>query len=138
MCAAVSLPLPSPTCSECGKHEFYPDEPEIIETKFELVLARLSKLKEKTQNETMTETSLVTENNKMADAIEYFKGTVADLREENDGIKTLVEIKQNEWIQIESRQSSNKPRTTAIPPTTIENRFAALTIKVKYYRRSYW
>ena len=67
----------------------------------------------------MTETSLVTENNKM----------VAELREENDGIKKLLDIKQNEWMQFESRQSSNKPTTTAIPPTTIENRFDVLTIE---------
>ena len=127
MCTAMSLPLPSPTCSECGKHEFYPNELE-IEAKFELVLARLSKLEEKPQNETTTETSVVTENNKMVAEIEYLKATVAELREENDGIKTL-DIKQNEWIQIDSRQSSNKPTTTAFPPTTIENHFDALTIK---------
>ena len=41
MCAVMSLPLPSPTCSECGKHELYPNELE-IEAKFELVFARLS------------------------------------------------------------------------------------------------
>jgi hypothetical protein len=40
-----------------------------------------------------------------------------------------LDIKQNEWIQIESRQSSNKPTTTAIPPTTTENRFDVLTIE---------
>ena len=40
-----------------------------------------------------------------------------------------MDIKQNEWIQIVSRQSSTKPTTTAIPPTTTENRFDVLTIE---------
>ena len=40
VCAARSLPLPSPTCSECSKHEFCLDQTE-IEAKFEMVLALL-------------------------------------------------------------------------------------------------
>jgi chromosome segregation ATPase len=103
LCAAMSLPLPSPTDNEREKDETFVDSYREIEEKLEMVLSRLSKLEEKSQSEKRAQSLLVAENNKMAAEITCLTTTVNELREENESIRTLLDNKQNEWIQVESR-----------------------------------
>ena len=69
---AMSLPLPSRTCSECGVDESHPDHTE-MECKLKEVLSRLSKLEEKTINEKKAESVLIESNKIMAAEIESLK-----------------------------------------------------------------
>ena len=57
--------------------------------------------------------SVLTESNKvMAAEIESLKATVAKLREENDTIRNLLDVKQSEWIETESKRKTCKPKSS--------------------------
>ena len=58
---AMSLLLPSRTCSECGVDESHPDHTE-MECKLKEIVSRLSKLEEKTMNEKKAESVLIESN----------------------------------------------------------------------------
>jgi hypothetical protein len=128
LCAAMSLPLPSPTDNEREKDETFVDSYREIEEKLEMVLSRLSKLEEKSQSEKRAQSLLVAENNKMAAEITCLTTTVNELREENESIRTLLDNKQNEWIQVESR-IPNKPTTKTVTLVKTDNRYAALAVE---------
>ena len=76
--------------------------------------------------------SLHEENYKMAAEIESLKATVTDLVNDNESIKNILDIKQNEWTKIAEKQSSptaNPPETTTKMPATkliLQNRFDML------------
>ncbi|CAB4036347.1 dispatched homolog 1 isoform X1 [Paramuricea clavata] len=75
LCAAMSLPLPSPTYSEREKDETFVDSYREIEEKLEMVLSRLSKLEKKSQSEKraqslLTVTLIETDNRYAALAVE--------------------------------------------------------------------
>ena len=125
---AMSLPLPSRTCGKCGVDESHPDHTE-MECKLKEVLSRLSKLEEKTINEKKAESVLIESNKIMAAEIESLKATVAELREENDSIKNLLDIKQSEWIETESKRKTSKPKAAATPITSVVNRFDTLAVE---------
>ena len=72
---AMSLPLPSRPCSECGVDESHPDPTE-MECKLKEVLSRLSKLEEKTINE--KKAVLIESNKIMAAEIDSLKATVTN------------------------------------------------------------
>ena len=108
---AMSLPLPSRTCSECGVDETHPDHTE-MECKLKEVVSRLSKLEEKTMNEKKAESVLIESNKIMAAEIESLKATVAKLQEENDAIKNLLDVKQSEWIETKSKRKTSKPKNS--------------------------
>ena len=125
---AMSLPLPSRTCSECSVDKSHPDHTE-MECKLKEVVSRLSKLEEKTMNEKKAESVLIESNKIMAAEIESLKATVAKLREENDTIRNLLDVKQSEWIETESKRKTSKPKAAATPTTSIVNRFDTLAIE---------
>ena len=76
--------------------------------------------------------SLHEENDKTAAKIESLKATVTDLVNDNESIKNILDIKQNEWTKIAEKQSSptaNPPETTTKMPATkliLQNRFDIL------------
>ena len=124
----MSLPLPSRTCSECSAGKSHPDHTE-MERKLKEVVSRLSKLEEKTMNEKKAESVLIESNKIMAAEIESLKATVAKLREENDAIRNLLDVKQSEWIETESKRKTSKPKAAATPTTSIVNCFDTLAIE---------
>ena len=65
----------------------------------------------------------------MAAKIESLKATVAKLREENDTMRNLLDVKQSEWIGTESKRKTSKPKAAATPTTSIVNRFDTLAIE---------
>ena len=125
---AMSLPLPSRTCSECGVDESHPDHTEMA-CKLKEVATRLSKHEEKTMNEKKAESVLIESNKIMAAEIESLKATAAKLREENDTMRNLLDVKQSEWIETESKRKTSKPKAAATPTTSIVNRFDTLAIE---------
>ena len=64
----------------------------------------------------------------MAAEITCLTTTVNELREENESIRTLLDNKQNEWIQVESR-IPKKPTTKTVTLVKIDNRYAALAVE---------
>ena len=74
--------------------------------------------------------SLYEESYKMAAEIESLKAIVSDLVNDNESIKNILDIKQNEWTKIAEKQSSptaNPPETTTKMPTTkLQNQFETL------------
>ena len=74
--------------------------------------------------------SLYEESYKMAAEIESLKATVSDLVNDNESIKNILDIKQNEWTKITEKQSSltaNPPETTTKMPTTkLQNQLETL------------
>ena len=66
----------------------------------------------------------------MAAEIESLKATVSDLVNDNESIKNILDIKQNEWTKITEKQSSltaNPPETTTKMPTTkLQNQLETL------------
>ena len=125
---AMSLPLPSRTCSECGVDESHPDHTE-MQCKLKEVVSPLSKLEEKMMNEKEAESVLIESNKIMAAEIESLKATVAKSREENDTIRNLLDVKQSEWIETESKRKTSKPKGAATPKMSIVNRFDTLAIE---------
>ena len=121
----MSWALPFRTCSECGVGESHPDHSK-MECKLKEVLSRLSKLEEKTINEKKAESVLIESNKIMATEIESLKATVAKLREENDSIRNLLDTKQSEWIETESKRKTSKAKAAATPMTSVVNRFDTL------------
>ena len=51
---------------------------------------------------------------------------MAKLREENDSIRNLLDIKQSEWIETESKRKTSKPKAAATRMTSVVNRFDTL------------
>ena len=109
-------------------HESHPDHTE-MECKLKEVVSRLSKLEEKTMNEKKAESVLIESNKIIAAEIESLKATVAKLREENDTIRNLLDVKQSEWIETESKKKTSKPKAAATPTTSCVNRFDTLAIE---------
>ena len=71
----------------------------------------------------------------MATEIESLKATVAKLREENDSIRNLLDTKQSEWIETESKRKTSKAKAAATPMTSVVNRFDIL---YSYWRFEWW
>ncbi|CAB4017863.1 Hypothetical predicted protein, partial [Paramuricea clavata] len=76
--------------------------------------------------------SLVSEHiSKMATEIESLKATVAELEFENSAIKNVLEMKQSEWIKVDSKKSpSIEIKTVDIPSETpVHNSFSTLNVE---------
>ena len=56
------------------------------------------------------ETLLVSENSNMADEIEHLKVTVAELREENNGIRTLLDINKTSGFKLNQDKAPINPK----------------------------
>lgn len=144
--AAILLPLPSPTCDKCGKHELELDQTE-IEQKFGMILARLGQLEEKQhldETSAMSRASeleatieaLKIENKKMADDLEKQQSTIDEITQDNSMLSQILEVKQHQWIEVEGKNSSNKAKTRlhqnvvhdSLPPRT-SNRFSVLDVE---------
>ena len=80
-------------------------------------------------NEKKAESVLIESNKIMAAEIESLKATVVKLREENDTIRNILDVKQSEWIETESKRKTSKPKAAATPTTSIVNRFDTLAIE---------
>ena len=68
------------------------------------ILTCLHELEEKTRNESRERPLLIDENKKMAAEINQLKSTVITLNEDNDRVLTLLDNKQNAWIQVEAKK----------------------------------
>jgi hypothetical protein len=66
----------------------------------------------------------------MAAEIESLKAAVSDLVNDNESIKNILDIKQNEWTKIAEKQSSPTANpaetTTKMPTTKLQNQFEIL------------
>ena len=80
-------------------------------------------------NEKKAESVLIESNKIMAAEIESLKAMVAKLREENDRIRNLLDVKQSKWIETESERKTSKPKAAATPTTSFVNRFDTLAIE---------
>ena len=95
---------------------------------FDQILTRLHELEEKTRNESRERALLIDENKKMAAEINQLKSTVITLKEDNDRVLTLLDAKQNAWIEVEAKKRSNiSPSKSTTTP--VENRFEALSVE---------
>ena len=72
--------------------------------------------------------SLHEENSKMTEEIECLKATISELVTDNENIKKILDVKQNEWLKIaENPNPSNCSKTATTPPTTsVQNQFELL------------
>ena len=72
--------------------------------------------------------SLHEENSKMTEEIECLKATISELVTDNENMKIIFDVKQNEWLKIaENSNPSNCNKTaTTTPTTTVQNRFELL------------
>ena len=59
---------------------------------------------------------LTRNNNKMADEIDTLKNVIEQISNENDQMKSVLDMQQNEWITIEKKTSSNMTKTTTSAP----------------------
>ena len=92
------------------------------------ILTRLHELEEKTRNESRERALLIDENKKMAAEINQLKSTVITLKEDNDRVLTLLDAKQNAWIEVEAKKRSNiSPSKSTTTP--VENRFEAVSVE---------
>ena len=80
-------------------------------------------------NEKKAESVLIESNKIMAAEIESLKAMVAKLREENDRIRNLLDVKQSKWIETESERKTSKPKAAATPTTSFVNRFDTLAFE---------
>ena len=72
--------------------------------------------------------SLRDENNEMASEIALLKSTISELITDNETMRKIFDLKQNEWVKVEgklSKQKINTPETTS-PITSTVNRFETL------------
>ena len=72
--------------------------------------------------------SLRDENNEMASEIALLKSTLSELITDNETMRKIFDLKQNEWVKVEgklSKQKINTPETTS-PTTSTVNRFETL------------
>ena len=64
----------------------------------------------------------------MAAEINQLKSTVITLKEDNDRVLTLLDAKQNAWIEVEAKKRSNiSPSKSTTAP--VKNRFEALSVE---------
>lgn len=77
--------------------------------------------------------NLILEHSNMAAEIESLKETVADLEIENNAIKNILDMKQNEWIKVDSKKRSPMNETEVVDTTlqtpVLYNSFSALGIQ---------
>ncbi|CAB4040091.1 ---NA---, partial [Paramuricea clavata] len=63
--------------------------------------------------------SLHEENSKMTEEIKYLKATISELFTDNENIKNILDVKQNEWLKIAENPNPSKcSKTATTPPTT--------------------
>ena len=64
----------------------------------------------------------------MTEEIECLKATISGLVTDNENIKKILNVKQNEWLKIaENPNPSNCSKTATTPPTTsVQNQFELL------------
>jgi hypothetical protein len=72
--------------------------------------------------------SLHEENSKMTEEIKCLKVTISELVTDNENIKNILDIKQNEWLKIAENPNPTKgSKTATTPPTTsLQNQFQLL------------
>ncbi|CAB4028067.1 Hypothetical predicted protein, partial [Paramuricea clavata] len=72
--------------------------------------------------------SLHEENSKMTEEIKCLKATISELVTDNENIKNILDVKQNEWLKIAENPNPSKcSKTATTPPTTsVQNQFELL------------
>ncbi|CAB4000142.1 Hypothetical predicted protein, partial [Paramuricea clavata] len=72
--------------------------------------------------------SLHEENSKMTEEIKCLKATISELFTDNENIKNILDVKQNEWLKIAENPNPSKcSKTATTPPTTsVQNQFELL------------
>ena len=73
---------------------------------------------------------LTRNNNKMADEIDTLKNVIERISNQNDQMKRVLDMQQNEWITIEKKTSSNTTKTATSAPKSyavvVSNSFSTL------------
>lgn len=80
---------------------------------------------------------MLEENIKMADKLQELETVVEQITKENAQIKCILDIKQNEWIQIEDKGKSYEERSAGVKciPVKSSNRFDLLAVD-EYYEET--
>lgn len=105
------------------------------------ILNLISELKEEQQKERENAVSratkaeadnkaLIEKQTNMAAEILSLKSTIEDLERENKNIRMVLDIKQDEWVKVQTKNSASlnthKQKSTTSGPVHTSNRFAAL------------
>ena len=117
------------TCDNCK--DMKPEIDRIMSMFTKLQLKQDEECQRAAESEAKVE-SLVSEHiSKMATEIESLKATVAELEVENSAIKNVLEMKQSEWIKVDSKKSpSIEIKTVNIPSETpVHNSFSTLNVE---------
>ena len=67
---------------------------------------------------------LTRNNNKMADEIDMLKNVIERISNDNEKMRSVLDMQQNEWVTIEKKSSSN---TNTIPTFTPRSYAAAVS-----------
>ena len=63
----------------------------------------------------------------MASEIAFLKATISELVRDNESMRKILDLKQNEWVKVESKPSPSKTiAPDSIPITSTRNQFETL------------
>ncbi|CAB4031831.1 Hypothetical predicted protein, partial [Paramuricea clavata] len=131
------------TCDKC-----HSKDTEILHMKKEIteiktIIKELGKNQRESEYETEKSLSktkdamknMSTLNYKMADEIESLKTVIEQITSENNQMKIILEMKQNEWIEVEKNKASSTTKSTSVTSTpksyaaVVSNSFESLVDK---------
>ena len=117
-------------CEECKSNK-----QEIAEVKMMLSEIKINQIKDR-ENAIIKEEEFVTriktldeENDEMASEIAFLKATISELVSDNENMRKILDIKQNDWVKVEGKPSSSSETTSesaTIPTISTENQFEML------------
>ena len=80
-----------------------------------------------------TNKALIEGQTKMAAEIQALKSTVEKLENENKCIKMVLDIKQDEWLKVQTKKDSSLKRNERKSTISVQNSFAGLEIEDSQY-----
>ena len=117
-------------CEECKSNK-----QEIAEVKMMLSEIKINQIKDR-ENAIIKEEEFVAriktldeENDEMASEIAFLKATISELVSDNENMRKILDIKQNDCVKVEGKPSSSSETTSesaTIPTISTENQFEML------------
>ena len=124
-------------CDECKSNK-----QEIAEIKMMLNEIKIQQIKDRENAIIKEEESVATikflyeENNEMASEIAFHKASITELVNDNESVRKILDIKQNEWAKVEGKPSSSKATTSesATIPTISTETNNNINAQINYCR----